>query len=79
MCTLMQKDVLIELVADAMATINLRTEPDASDNEDLQYLSALRNELYSSHHDDIDFQVLLNKVKSIKEKYINLPVNQYYL
>lgn len=34
MCTLMQKDVLIEMVANTMATIDLRTEPNAVDNDD---------------------------------------------
>lgn len=78
MCTLMQKDVLIEMVANTMAIIDLRTAPTAKDNEDLHYLINLRNSLYSSHHDSIDFQQLSNKVKDIKTKYVNLPVHQYY-
>lgn len=78
MCTLMQKDVLIEMVANTMATIDLRTAPNAEDNEDQLYLMNLRDDLYSSHHDNIDFKLLSTRVKSIKEKYIGLPVHQYY-
>ncbi len=78
MCTIMQKDVLIEMVANAMATIDLRTEPNAQDNEDQRYLMNLRDALYNSHHDSIDFKLLSTKVKSIKDKYIDLPVHQYY-
>lgn len=78
MCTIMQKDVLIEMVANTMATIDLRTAPNAEDNEDQLYLMNLRNELYSSHHDSIDFELLSTRVKNIKERYIDLPVHQYY-
>ena len=78
MCTLMQKDVLIEMVANALSTIDLRTEPNASDNADQHYLAALRDRLYSSHHDSIDFQYLSTEVKNIKDKYAYLPVNAYY-
>ncbi|MFZ7214790.1 hypothetical protein HZ320_00755 [[Pasteurella] aerogenes] len=79
MCTIMQKDVLIEMVANTMATIDLRTDPNAEDNEDQLYLMNLRDDLYSSHHDSIDFKLLSTKVKSIKEKYIGLPVHEYYV
>ncbi|HHF6946966.1 hypothetical protein ACXVWQ_08025 [Haemophilus sp. SZY H57] len=78
MCTLMQKDVLIEMVANTMATIDLRTEPNAVDNDDQHYLMNLRNKLYSTHHNNIDFDCLSIKVKSIKDKYVDLPIHQYY-
>lgn len=78
MCTLMQKDVLIEMVANTMAIIDLRTEPNAVDNADQHYLMNLRDDLYSTHHDSIDFEGLSTKVKSIKGKYIDLPIHRYY-
>ncbi|MFC0308258.1 hypothetical protein ACFFHK_00870 [Gallibacterium trehalosifermentans] len=74
----MQKDVLIEMVANAMATIDLRTDPTSKENEDLHYLVNLRNNLYSTHHDNIDFMLLSNKIKMIKNKYVSLPIHQYY-
>lgn len=78
MCTVMQKDVLIEMIANTMATINVRTEPDAENNEDQNYLMNLRNELYSTHHDGIDYNLLSMTVNNIKDKYIGLPVHKYY-
>lgn len=42
MCTLVQKDVLIEIVANTMATIDLRHAPNAEDNEEQLYLMNLR-------------------------------------
>ncbi|WP_439295205.1 hypothetical protein [Lonepinella sp. BR2882] len=78
MCTLMQKDVLIEVVANAMATIDLRVEPKELNNEDQLYLVNLRKKLYNTHHNDIDYQNLLSKVKNIKNKYVELPINARY-
>lgn len=78
MCTVMQKDVLIEMVSYALATINVRTEPNESNNEDQRYLMNLRNDLYSTHHHDIEYEVLSTEVRKIKDKYIKLPVHQYY-
>ncbi|HII3761636.1 hypothetical protein ACFGWE_10750 [Pasteurella multocida] len=78
MCTVMQKDVLIEMIANTMATINVRTEPNAENNDDQNYLMNLRNDLYSTHHDNIDYHFLSMMVKNIKDKYIGLPVHKYY-
>lgn len=79
MCTLMQKDVLIEVVANAQATISKRTAPNTPRNDDQRFLSNLRDELYSTHPDKIDYQRTLDDVKNIKEKYKNLPIHSHYL
>lgn len=78
MATLMEKDVLIEVVANAMATISKRKDPTEPRNEDQLFLSNLRDELYSKEHDKIDYQQALDKVKVIREKYINLPIHSHY-
>lgn len=74
----MQKDVLIEMIANAMSTIDLRTEPNDADNEDQQYLTHLRDNLYSTHQNDIDYQTVASTIIEIKDKYSHLPINQYY-
>ena len=78
MATLMQKDVLIEVVANALAIIDLRTEPTAEDNADQQYLSNLRETLYSLQPEEIDYASKLAEIRNIQEKYKNLPIHQYY-
>lgn len=78
MCTVMQKDVLIEMIANTMVMINVITEPKAENNEDQNYLMNLRNDLYSTHHDDIDYNLLSMTVNNIKDKYIGQPVHKYY-
>lgn len=78
MCTVMQKDVLIEMIANTMATINVIIEPKAENNEDQNYLIKLKNDLYSTHHDDIDYNLLSMIVKNIKDKYIGQPIHKYY-
>lgn len=79
MCTLMQKDVLIELVAKTRSTISLRSAPDSPRNDDQAFLSTLRNDIYRTHHDKLDFEKIAAQVKAIKAKYEHQPVNQMYL
>ncbi|HBO37555.1 MAG TPA: hypothetical protein DD638_02715 [Pasteurellaceae bacterium] len=79
MCTIMQKDVLIEMVADTQAIIAHRTEPASELNEDQKELVGLRSYLYGTSPDKLDFQELSDKVNNIRNKYISLPVNKHYL
>ena len=79
MATIMQKDVLIEVVANTQAIISKRTPPNKPRNDDQRFLSNLRDELYSTAPDKIDYQKTLDDVKNIKDKYVNLPVHSYYL
>ena len=72
MCTLMQKDVLIELIATAQADLSKRLELPL--NDDQIYLSRLRSEIYRSEPDALDFQLLSTQVKQISDKYRSLPL-----
>ncbi|MCT8567829.1 hypothetical protein NUS51_00445 [Glaesserella parasuis] len=72
MCTLMQKDVLIELIATAQADLSKRLE--LPSNDDQIYLSRLRSEIYRSEPDALDFQLLSTQVKQISDKYHYLPL-----
>ena len=69
MCTLMQKDSLIHLVAEAQATLTLRIDPQAPFSDDI----------YDSSPDDIDFNSLSEEIMSIDSKYKNLPILEQYL
>lgn len=79
MCTLMQKDVLIELIADARATISLRTSPQMPRNADQSFLSELRSRVYRTAHNDLDFEGLVEQVNKIKSKYAHQPIHQAFL
>lgn len=79
MATIMQKDVLIEVVAYTQAIISKRTAPNAPRNEDQRFLSNLRDYLYSTAPDKIDYQKTLDDLKNIKEKYKDLPIHSHYL
>lgn len=79
MATIMEKDVLIEVVAYTQAIIIKRTAPDAPRNEDQRFLSNLRDYIYSTAPDKIDYQKTLDYVKNIRDKYVNLPVHSHYL
>lgn len=67
MCTLMQKDVLIELIAATQA--DLSRHLDLPLNDDQHYLSCLRSEVYRTDPEQLDFDALSVKIKSVAEKY----------
>lgn len=79
-CTIMQKDVLIEMVANALATVELtmddteialsNLDPSLDPNLDQNYLADLRRYLYSTSATQLDFQQLASKVKQIRDKYL---------
>ena len=77
MCTLMQKDSLIHLVAEAQATLTLRIDPQAPFSDDELRLGEIHNFIYDSSPDDIDS--LSEEIMSIDSKYKNLPILEQYL
>lgn len=79
MATIMQKDALIELVANAQAIVIKRVDPDLPLTDDEIRLGKIRDYLYSTAPDKIDYQKTLDDVKNIKDKYVNLPVHSHYL
>lgn len=72
MATLMQKDVLIEVIAAAMADIyhyeNKHGETLASQADD-DIVIAKRSWVYSTSHEDIDYPTELAAMQAIREKY----------
>lgn len=78
MCTLIEKDVLIEEVSATTAYIAYRTPVD-KDSDDLKECSKLRYFLLSNEPEKISMKTTREKIKFLKEKYANLPVYQYYL
>lgn len=74
MATLMEKDVLIEVVAGALAIISKRLTIDEKEqNPDRTKLIELRSNIYSSTPEQLDYQAIIDEVGSIKSKYENLP------
>lgn len=63
MCTLMQKDSLINGISQTLGLIVIQT---GERNEDSKILASLRNELYSLSPDEIDYE---KTVKLVKEKF----------
>ena len=66
MATIMQKDVLIEVVANTQATISKRTAPNTPRNEDQRFLSNLRDELYSTAPDKISWGYQLEGTRNTR-------------
>lgn len=79
MCTLMQKDSLIHLVAEAQATLTLRIDPQAPFSDDELRLGEIHNFIYDSSPDDIDFNSLSEEIMSINSKYEDIPILEQYL
>lgn len=77
MATIMQKDVLIELIAYASATLAKRLP--LPFNDDQKYLANLRNTVYSTPYQEIDYENLCGKVNAIRDKYKNMPVLPQFL
>lgn len=75
MATLMEKDVLIEVVAGALAIISKRLTIDEKEqNPDRTKLIELRSNIYSSTPEQLDYQAIIDEVNLMKEKYRNLPI-----
>jgi hypothetical protein len=73
MATLMEKDVLLELVATGLAEIfRAKQRGDTTEelsNNDRHCLVNMQNRLYSSNENEWDFLKTANEIKGIYEKY----------
>lgn len=73
MATLMEKDVLLELVATGLGEIaraELRGDvTEEKSNDDRFYLVDLRKKLYSSNEKEWDFLKTANDIKNVCQKY----------
>lgn len=63
MCTLMQKDSLLNGISQTLGLIAIQT---GGRNEDSKVLASLRNELYSLSPEEIDYE---NVAKLVREKF----------
>lgn len=72
MATIMEKEVLIEVVSSNLALISRKLKYNLEDlihNEDFNRLIEIRNYLYSTWPHEIDYEKILSECKAIKQKY----------
>ena len=79
MCTLMQKDALIELVANAQAIIIKRVDPDLPLTDDEIRLGKIRDYLYSNAPEDISYSTVIDEIQSIQRKFEDKPILSRYM
>lgn len=71
MATIMEKDVLIEVVAAGIAAISRRTNTvdEFVNNPDCQRLSELRLYLYDTAPEELDYKKILDEVQGLRKSY----------
>lgn len=78
MATLMERDVLLEFAAEAIAIVSMRipneTSIDKLANDDFKFLIDLHIELSASKHDGLEFEKTIDLIKPIVKKYENEPL-----
>ncbi|HDX1172864.1 TPA: hypothetical protein RNY16_002189 [Pasteurella multocida] len=79
MCTLMQKDALIELVANAQAIVTKRVDPDLPLIDEEIRLGEIRDYLYSNAPEDIPYSTIVDEVQAIQRKFENKPILSRYI
>lgn len=73
MATLMEKDALIELVAETMALLSRKIPLlKYSEESDIEQLSHLRMRIYSSLPEELDVEKILQQCNNIKHRYKEL-------
>lgn len=78
MCTLMQKDVLIETVASIQAIVTKRVDVNSPLTPEELKLGEIRDFLYSSSPEDISYESIINDIEAIRVKFENIPVMPQY-
>lgn len=76
MATLMQKDVLLEMTFVINARIFYAEEKISEDErmQDLIWIGAKEDAYYSTDESELDFNLELNELRSLKDKYEALHV-----
>jgi hypothetical protein len=70
MATIMEKDVLIEVVSSNLALISRQFSiEELENNKDRERLIQIRKFLYSSFPHEIDYEKILTECKKIKQRY----------
>ena len=75
----MQKDVLIELVANAQAIVIKRVDPDLPLNHDEIRLGKIRDYLYSNAPEDISYSTVIDEIQAIQRKFEDKPILSRYM
>lgn len=73
MCSLMEKDVLIEEVSATAAFIFYRTGKECSTKKEFYRCAEINSFLYSNDPEDIDATKIRSELKEIKKKFEGLP------
>lgn len=72
MATIMQKDILIEVVSSCFGAISqkIKDANELMNNADHDRLVELRDFLYNSFPEEVDYEKTLKECKEIKQKYL---------
>ena len=73
MATIMQKDVLISLLARANAAVMLKLEPSEEYDRQIDFLAAKGRYVYTSDPEEIDFDNEAAAIRAIIQRYQHLP------
>lgn len=73
MCTLMEKDVLIDILAEAIAFVAYR-EQEGEDTTESIRLMEIRDFIYSSSPEKKDFDKIQKEINELKKPYLNEPI-----
>lgn len=75
---LMKKEALIEFVAYVHSVVVKRVEPDSPIRKEEARLAEIRDFLYSTSPENIDYQGIIDEVNAIKQDFIDLPILPRY-
>lgn len=73
MATIMQKDVLISLLARANSAVMLKLEPSEEYDRQIDFLAAKGRYVYTTAPEEIDFDNEAAIIREIINRYQNLP------
>jgi hypothetical protein len=69
----MEKDVLIDILAEAIAFVAYR-EQEGEDTTESIRLMEIRDFIYSSSPEKIDFDKIQKEINELKKPYLNEPI-----
>lgn len=73
MCTLVQKEILIEEISEAMAFICYRQKYDAPLSTETIKLIGIREFIYKTNHKEIDLEKTRKEIEELKKSYLGKP------
>ena len=73
MCTLVQKEILIEEISEAMSFICFRLRYDEPLSSESLKLIELREYVYATNHQEIDLEKTRKEVVELKRPYLGKP------